>query len=63
VYEGVRNQKRMAYYDLLSISIVNEFFKSAIPWSSQGLFQAIRLSVRRPYDIHCNSSKNKSIGV
>jgi hypothetical protein len=34
--------------DLLSITIDNEFLKNAIRWPSQGLVQAIRLSVRRP---------------
>ena len=38
----------MDNYDLLSITIDNEFFKNAIRWPSQGLVQAIRLSVRRP---------------
>jgi hypothetical protein len=38
----------MDNYDLLSITIDNEFLKNAIRWPSQGLVQAIRLSVRRP---------------
>jgi hypothetical protein len=38
----------MDNYDLLSITIDNEFLKNAIRWPSQGLFQAIRLGVRRP---------------
>jgi hypothetical protein len=38
----------MDNYDLLSITIENEFLKNAIRWPSQGLFQAIRISVRRP---------------
>ena len=49
--EGVRRQtkpKTMANYDLLSITIQNEFLKNAIRWPSQVLFQAIRSSVRRP---------------
>jgi hypothetical protein len=37
----------MDNYDLLSITIDNEFLKNAIRWP-QGLVQAIRLSVRRP---------------
>jgi hypothetical protein len=42
----------MDNYDLLSITIDNEFLKNAIRWSSQGLVQAIRLSVRRPLDVN-----------
>jgi hypothetical protein len=41
----------MDNYDLLSITINNEFLKNAIRWHSQGLVQAIRLSVRRPLAI------------
>jgi hypothetical protein len=40
----------MDIYDLLSITIENEFLKNAIRWPSQGLFRAIRLPVFRiPY--------------
>ena len=39
--------KTMDNYDLLSITIENEFLKNAIRWPSRGLFQAIRLNVRR----------------
>jgi hypothetical protein len=49
--EGVRRRakpKTMDNYDLLSITIDNKFLKNAIRWPSQGLFQAIRSSVRRP---------------
>jgi hypothetical protein len=38
----------MDNYDLLSITNEYEFLKNAIRWPSQGLFQAIRLSARRP---------------
>jgi hypothetical protein len=38
----------MDNYDLLSITIDNEFLKNAVRWPSQSLVQAIRLSVRRP---------------
>jgi hypothetical protein len=38
----------MDNFDLLSIIIENEFLKNAIRWPFQGLFQAIRLNVRRP---------------
>ena len=41
----------MANYDLLSSTIENEFLKNAIRWPSQGLFHAIRLSVRRPLHV------------
>ena len=43
--------KTMDNYDLLSITIDSEFLKNAIRWPSQGLVQAIRLSVRRPLAI------------
>jgi hypothetical protein len=43
VDEGVRKKKTMDNYDLLSITIENEFLKNAIRWPSRGLFQAIRL--------------------
>jgi hypothetical protein len=39
----------MDNYDLLSITIENEFLKNVIRWPSQGLFQAICISVRRPF--------------
>jgi hypothetical protein len=47
----------MDNYDLLSITIKNEFLKNAIRWPSQGLFQAIRISVRRSLNkllVHSN---------
>jgi hypothetical protein len=51
VTEGVRRRtkpKTMDNYDLLSITNENEFLKNVIRWPSQGLFQAICISVRRP---------------
>jgi hypothetical protein len=43
VYEGIQKQKTMDNYDLLSITIDDEFLKNAIQWPSQSLVQAIRL--------------------
>jgi hypothetical protein len=52
----------MDNYDLLSITIENEFFKNAIRWPSRGLFQAIRLSVRRPLsDLITNIVRREAI--
>jgi hypothetical protein len=51
----------MDNYDLLSITIENEFLKNAIRWPSQGLFQAIRRSVRRPLNTQPSSGSSNGL--